>query len=61
MTSTEHPQRRQGTQSPDLNPIKLRWSKLKQTLKGFGARTVEDFDAAIAQAMKLITPDDAQA
>lgn len=47
--------------SPDLNPIELCWSKLKQILKGLGARTVEALDAAIAQAMKLITPDDAEA
>lgn len=47
--------------SPDLNPIELCWSKLKQILKGLGARTAEALDVAIAQAMKLITPDDAEA
>jgi len=47
--------------SPDLNPIELCWSKLKQILKGLGARTAETLDAAIAAALKLITPDDAKA
>ena len=47
--------------SPDMNPIELCWSKLKQILKGLEARSEEALDAAIAQAMKLITPDDAGA
>lgn len=47
--------------SPDLNPIELCWSKLKQILKGIGARTVEALENAIATAMKLITSSDAVA
>lgn len=47
--------------SPDMNPIELCWSKLKQILKGLEARTREALDDAVAQAMKLITPEDAAA
>ena len=45
--------------SPDLNPIELRWSKLKGALKDFGARTRDDLDAAIRRAMNLMCPADA--
>ncbi|WP_395845077.1 IS630 family transposase [Archangium violaceum] len=44
--------------SPDLNPIELLWSKLKELLKSMGARTLQALDDAIARAMDLITPDD---
>ena len=44
--------------SPDLNPIEECWSKLKGILKSLAARTREALDAAIAQAMKLISTDD---
>ena len=46
--------------SPDLNPIELCWSKLKQELKRLRARTHAALDAAIAAAMDRITPQDAQ-
>jgi transposase len=45
--------------SPDLNPIELRWSKLKAILKDFGARTHDALDAAIHSAMDLIGRSDA--
>lgn len=47
--------------SPDLNPIELCWSKLKQILKSLGARTVPKLRQAIAQAIARITPEDAWA
>lgn len=47
--------------SPDLNPIEQCWSKLKGTLKSFGATTRRSLDDAIAQEMSLITPQDAAA
>jgi transposase len=45
--------------SPDLNPIELCWSKLKSLLQHAEARTREDLDKAIAEAMSAITPQDA--
>jgi transposase len=45
--------------SPDLNPIEECWSKLKALLKSFGARTREELDFAVADAMARITPSDA--
>jgi transposase len=47
--------------SPDLNPIELCWSKLKATLKDFGARTRDALDQAIRRAMDLVSADDAEA
>ena len=44
--------------SPDLNPIELCWSKLKNELKRLGARTREALDNAIATAMDAITTSD---
>ena len=46
--------------SPDLNPIELAFSKIKAILRRIGARTQEALDAAIAQALEAITPQDAQ-
>lgn len=46
--------------SPDLNPIECCWSKIKALLKKFEALTLATLDAAIARAMELVTPGDAQ-
>jgi hypothetical protein len=37
------------------------WSKLKQILRSAKARTKEGLDNAIAEASRLITPDNAEA
>ena len=47
--------------SPDLNPIEKAWSKLKQLLRAARARTQEALDQAIAEALRLISPDNARA
>lgn len=47
--------------SPDLNPIELAFSKIKQVLRSVGARTQADLEAAITQALDTITPKDAGA
>jgi transposase len=47
--------------SPDLNPIEKAWAKLKQMLRTAKARTKEDLERAIAEALKLITAENAQA
>jgi transposase len=46
--------------SPDLSPIEQAWSKLKGYLRRLQARTIEALEAAIAQGLELITPQDAQ-
>jgi transposase len=47
--------------SPDLNPIKKAWSKIKQRLRQAKARTAEALDHAITAAIPEISPDNAQA
>ena len=47
--------------SPDLSPIELAFSKLKQYLRRAGARTREALESAIGEALKTITPEDARA
>lgn len=47
--------------SPELNPIKLAWSKLKGLLRDAKARTREALDEAIARALPSIRPRDAYA
>jgi transposase len=47
--------------SPDLNPIEKAWAKMKQYLRSVRARTREHLDRAIAEAITLITPDNAKA
>jgi transposase len=47
--------------SPDFNPIELAFSKVKQCLRSAAARTQEALEAAIAQALDTITPEDASA
>jgi len=45
--------------SPDLNPIELMWSKVKNFLRGAEARTKEELHTAIGQALARITQQDA--
>ena len=47
--------------SPDLSPIEKCWSKIKSVLRGIGARTREALEAAIKQAIGMITQSDASA
>lgn len=47
--------------SPDLNPIEKAWAKLEQLLRAAKARTKEALDQAIAEALKLISADNATA
>lgn len=42
--------------SPDLNPIESAWSKLKEFLRSFKARSRDALDEAIAKAADLISP-----
>jgi transposase len=44
--------------SPDLNPIELRWSKIKAILRKLKVRTKELLDQAIAQAFSAVTLSD---
>lgn len=46
--------------SPDLNPIEMAWSKVKQFLRKAQARTVEALYEAIAQALQTLSPTDAK-
>ncbi len=45
--------------SPDLNPIELMWSKVKNWLRGIEARTHAELIVAIGQALSRVTPQDA--
>lgn len=45
--------------SPDLSPIELCWSKLKQFLRSQAARTYEALNQAMTEAVRSITEDDA--
>lgn len=47
--------------SPDLNPIEKAWAKVKQHLRSVRARSKEDLDTAITEALSQITPDHAHA
>jgi transposase len=47
--------------SPDLNPIEKAWSKLKQLLRSAKARSCGALEAAIADSLPHITPDNATA
>lgn len=46
--------------SPDLNPIELCWSKMKESLRGMKARTMETLQEAVTQALQAVTPQDAR-
>ena len=45
--------------SPDLSPIELCWSKLKQLLRSCEPRTLESLDQAMSEVVNYITEDDA--
>jgi len=45
--------------SPDLSPIELCWSKLKEILRSIKARTLETLDEAITIAVNSITDENA--
>lgn len=45
--------------SPDLSPIELCWSKLKQFLRSKAAQTSEALDQAMTEVLECITEDDA--
>lgn len=47
--------------SPDFSPIELAISKIKAELRRVGARTREALEAAVAQALTHIAPDEARA
>jgi transposase len=47
--------------SPDMNPIERCWSKIKTALRAAKARTREALEAAIKQAIAMVTESDARA
>ncbi len=46
--------------SPDFNPIEMAISKMKSLLRKLGRRSLDDLEAAIAQATRAITSNDAR-
>ena len=46
--------------SPDFNPIELMWSKVKTYLRATKARTYDELQTAVAQALAKITPVDTE-
>ncbi len=46
--------------SPDFNPIEKMWSKPRAFLRAKEARTREDLDAAIGEALEKVTANDAR-
>ena len=46
--------------SPELNPIELIWSKLKNFLKQTIISTTDELYQAISTALEMVTPDEAQ-
>jgi transposase len=49
------------TYSPDFSPIELAFGKIKAELRWVGARTSEALQAAVAQALTHILPEEASA
>ena len=46
--------------SPDLNPIEKCWSKIKTYLRKAKARTREELEKALREALLLVTAEDAR-
>lgn len=46
--------------SPDFNPIEMAFSKIKAYLRRVGVQTQETLEAALAEAIDLITAEDAR-
>jgi transposase len=46
--------------SPDFNPIEKMWSKVKEKLRGFCARTQDELSEAISTALSSVTSMDAE-
>lgn len=46
--------------SPDLNPIELMWSKVKELLRAAKARTEQELHDAIAKALSAVSSNDAK-
>jgi transposase len=46
--------------SPDFNPIEMAISKIKSVLRKLSRRSIDELEAAIAQATHTITADDAR-
>jgi transposase len=44
--------------SPDFNPIEKSFSKVKSVLQRIAARTVDALEAAVAQALRSVTPSE---
>jgi transposase len=44
--------------SPDFNPIEKSFAKIKSVLQRIAARTVDELDAAVAQALQCVTPSE---
>lgn len=44
--------------SPDLNPIELMWSKVKNHLRSIAARTKRTLITAVGKALNAVTPED---
>lgn len=47
--------------SPDLNPIEMMWSKVKEFLRAAKARGTEQLYQAVGAALAAVTPEDARA
>jgi transposase len=45
--------------APEVNPIELTWSKMKNDIRKAEPRTIEALDLAIAAAAAKVTPSDA--